>query len=102
MAARVERAGVTGIDLPLRLPGGGRFIIEAAEVVLTFDGHRLARLALELELPFAVYRTVDEQQLFHLEPEARGQSFQPLDPGAPVKLEIELASALVARLAAEG
>ncbi|HTM21831.1 MAG TPA: hypothetical protein VL172_15025 [Kofleriaceae bacterium] len=98
----MDRAGVTGLDLPLRAADGTTVVVEAAEVALTFDGPHLARLAIEFAVPFAVYRTIEQGQLFHLEPEARDQEFAGFDPARPVELELELASARVAELAGGG
>ncbi len=98
MAANVSRAGAEGIDLPLTDAAGDTLVVPDVDVAVTCTEGVMTRLALELRVPFEVYQRIADSGTFHLEPEHRGKSFRPLEPGAEVELELELASALVARL----
>jgi hypothetical protein len=101
VAATVSRAGAEGIDLPLTDAAGDTLVVPDVDVAVTCNEGVMNRLALEIRVPFEIYQRIADTGTFHLQPEHRGKSFHPLQPGSEVELELELASALVARLSGD-
>jgi len=77
--------------ISLYAPSGEALPLTEVLLRLDLEGEQLVGCRLEFELPHHVWERVDQEALFHLDPDVRGPCFGGgFEPGIPIEIEARL------------